>query len=416
MDGGIARRPSSRPPRLLLWTLLAALLLAAACDVGTSAELTPDGTPFQEPSPVPDAPPRPYLLGFSSVPAERTEAGYRAAFSLAGQYGELVLIPRPLPWDEFRSGGSISGTTRDTTRVETELARQYGLDLMVAVDPLDQADRGRLANLPDRMRGMTFRDEEVRKAFVAYAKYVALNYKPRYLALGVDVDMYYDANPEDFQAFRSVYSEAYDAVKAVAPETQVFVTFQLESLLGLLPWQSRHEPRWDVVQAFLPKLDVLAVSTYPGFVFSTVEQIPEQYYLQLAQHAAGRPVGIVGSGFSSQETGAGINDGSEAQQEAFVRRLFADAERLGAGFVVWFASRDPAYQLERPFDLYASIGLQRSDGTAKPAWQAWLQQVTRPLAPREAGTPAPAATPTAAPASPTPSTGSATPAPATPGQ
>src|SRR3972149_971145 len=74
---------------------------------------------------------------------------------------------------------------------EKELARENNLRLFLAIDPTEPGDRGRLANLPDELRGRDFSDAGVRAAFIAYAKYLAFNYKPAYPAPGVEGDMFY---------------------------------------------------------------------------------------------------------------------------------------------------------------------------------------------------------------------------------
>jgi hypothetical protein len=133
--------------------------------------------------------PRSFLLGLSSFPREPTDESYKQAFSLAGEVGELVLIQRSPPWSEFIHGGTLSKDTQDATQQEKALAEENGLDIFFAIDATDPADRGRLQGLPNNLTGKGFADQGVREGFLAYVKYVALNYKPRYLALGIEVNM-----------------------------------------------------------------------------------------------------------------------------------------------------------------------------------------------------------------------------------
>ena len=243
-----------------------ALLGACGGDEGHAA-----ATP--EPVATTDAslPPRPFQLGVSSLPVEASEDAYSDAFALAGRLGEVVLIQRAPPWADFVPGGSVSPRTERLTRLERDLAHRNDLRLLLAIDPTQPADRGHLAGLPDSLAGRDFSDKDVRASFIAYAKYLALNYKPAYMALGVEVDLYYARRGDAaFRNFVSVYFEAYDAVKEVSPNTLVFPTFQYENVLGILNRGAPSQPAWSLVDRFQPKLDLLAVSTFPRAAFAGI--------------------------------------------------------------------------------------------------------------------------------------------------
>jgi hypothetical protein len=196
--------------------------------------------------------PRPFELGLSSFPSEPTEESYEKAFALAGEVGELILIQRAPPWEEFAAGGTLSKNTQETTQEEVLLAEENNLDIFFGIDPTDSADRGRLQDLPDKLRGKNFADKEVRDALIAYVKYVALNYKPKYLAIGIEMNMYYERQPDDFDNFVSLYFEAYDVVKSLSPDTLVFPTFQLEAMQNLLSADDGALPEWHLLRRFEP--------------------------------------------------------------------------------------------------------------------------------------------------------------------
>lgn len=324
--------------------------------------------------------PRTLRLGFGALPAERTGQSYVQAFATAAQYADVVAIQRNPPWADFMPGGSVSDATADTTRLETALLRQYsGLKLFYAIDPTDSAvQRARLANLPggvDQAAG--FADERIRNAFVAYTAYVAKNYRPDYLAIGVEVNMLLDRNPRQFEAFLAVYREAYAVAKGASPRTKVFPTFQLEDIEGRLA--SVHPPRWSALDPFRGLMDVLAVSTYPFLTdFRDAEAIRQDYYAQLKTHFNGEIL-ISETGYPSAPIDGVAAIGTEEDQQRYLDRLLGEAEQQGMSLVVWVAALDPSFAREGTAAVFRDAGLRQTNGANKLAWTTWEEWARRPL-------------------------------------
>jgi len=317
--------------------------------------------------------PRAYAMGFSSLAQDRTDDAYIAALRTVGVNGEIVMIQRTPPWKDFMDGGTPSDQTQRAMETETRLVRENKLKLFFAVDPIDASRRDRPAKLPAEWAGYGFGRADLQTAFIAYVQWVAANYKPDYLALASEVNMYAERNGHDYQALVALYGKAYDAVKAVSPDTLVFPTFQYEDLLGVLPGEG-HLPAWQLVGQFDAKMDLLAITTYPSFAFKSVDDIPADYYAQLRQHTT-KPIVFAEAGFSSEPAGGA--SGSESEQAAFLRRLFAEADALSASFLVWYSAADPHYEMPSP--AFQHIGLLREDGGKKQAWQVWQENRRRPL-------------------------------------
>lgn len=344
--------------------------LFLACGDGEGPEATTTRA-----APEPSTRTRPFQLGVSSQPVEATEESYGDAFAMAGDLGEVILIQRAPPWADFMPGGAVSPRTERLTNLERELAEENGLQLLLAIDPTLPSDRGSLAGLPPALEGAGFADPDLRAAFVHYAKYLALNYKPAYMAIGVEVDLIYRLRGEtSFRNFLSLYFEAYDAVKEASPQTLVFPTFQYEDLLGILG-NPPSEPAWSLVDRFRPRLDLLAVSTFPGAVFDAIQEMPGDYYDGLFGRFD-EPVAFFSTGWSS-ESKHGTDQSST--QVAFLLRLFAAAERLKAPFLVWFLAQDPEAAAQNGTSRLATMGLYDADGKAKAILKVWKKNLSRPL-------------------------------------
>lgn len=346
-----------------------ALTVLAACDDAPPRNATP--------TPDANAVPRSFAMGISSLPTELTVKSYAETFQLAASIGEIILIQRTPPWEELLAG-AFSEETVLTTQRETALAKEHGLDIFVAIDPTDGSrQRDRLAGLPDELLGAGFSDPLVHQALIDYARYLAETYQPRYLAFGVEINGYQQHHPEDFERFVVIYHEAYEAVKELSPDTLVFPTFQFEELQGRLPFQNPLPPQWNLISRFEPRLDVLAVSSYPDILYPEAGSIPDSYYQQLSLYSS-RPVAISGMGYTSRARDDTTATEAEGAQAGFVRRTLDNAQQMGMPFVIWFVGQDPSFTGESALDL-SNSGLVRQDGTQKPASEVWEETSRRPL-------------------------------------
>ncbi len=364
--------------RLFPATIIVAALIFAACNgTGDSDETGPGPDVIR---PASQGPPRTVRLGLGAQPAEETREVYVDTFTTAARHAELVSIARVPPWREFFPGAEVSEGTHALMRLERDLVRQYDLALLFAIDPTDGAvQRTRIAGLPETPQPEEgFLREDVQQALVAYAIYIATNYEPEYLVLGVEINMLRARSPEQFRGFLQAYRRAYDAVKSIRPDIKVFPTFQLEDLLGQLTQQ--HPPQWEAVEAFGRRLDVLAISTYPylSSAIRLVREIPAGYYSQLRDRFAGEIL-VSEAGYASATIEGHSWVGSEREQEQFLRRLLDDAEANGFGAVVWVAERDPMQSRQGGAAVLNDVGLRFSDGADKIAWAVWEEWALRPL-------------------------------------
>lgn len=395
-------RPRASIPMALLLSGLAMLLLAGCRPEETistfaARERTVEGDP------------RAFALGFSDVPGMLTTEAYTSLFDLAANYGEAILIQRPSAWDQFLPGERVSDRLAEELAADRDAARARGLQIVAALDPFDPTQRGRLANLPAAYAGRSLADQDLRRAFVDEAEYVARVMKPDYMVLGTEINSTFERNPEGYFAFVEAYADAYDVVKAASPRTQVLVTFQFEEFMGVVPELPPHAPRWDLLDDFGDRLDLVGITSYPSFAYPTARKVPPRYYLDLADHTD-RPIAFLGVGFASTAGREGVNSGTQPEQRRFLQRLLEDADRLGAPLVIWFAANDLGFAASPPYDLLATIGLRDVTNAPKEAWPVWEAASNRPIdaaaaVARRAELDAQAATATATPepeATPTP--------------
>lgn len=333
---------------LLVGGLLSIVVFVAGCngkvdggkDQGAGSPPAAESTPPREST----------LKGVALSPKSFEPADFTDFFERAAQAGKVVAWAGD--WNEL--GGAKGGP-----RVVTELARTRGYVPVIEAQFFHQ-DGGRLLRPLDEATKRSYKDSAV-----AFAK----EYHPEYLAFGIEVNMLYEQSPAEFDRFVVFYDELYDAVKAVSSDTRVFTTFQLEKMKGLSGglFGGTNDPdkaQWRLLERF-PKADLIAFTTYPGLIYKDPADMPADYYDEIAKHTS-KPVAFTEIGWHSEASPRGW-ESSESEQAGFIGRFFGLTGSLKKEMAIWSFMYD-----QKTIEPFRSMGLRRKDGTARPAWDSWL--------------------------------------------
>ena len=368
--------------RQLSLTLCILFLTGLACGESQSIPATPENSIFDSGK---------TAYGFFPSPPEVSVESIFQLYRDMAQHADFVLIQQNTAWEEFARGAAGESQTRTDLINQVKLAGQNNLEYIFVIDALNGLNRRAFIGLPEGWEA-SFANPNVRTAYTNYALWVVRTFHPRYLGLASEINTYMDAHPEDTGNFISLYNEIYALVKAEAPETKLFVTFQWDDLNNMFPQPEEGErqplqPNWSQIEAFEPNLDIWALSTYPYFVFPFASDIPADYYTPLLART-NKPVAIAESGFSSQAVG--FAQGSPEDQVAYLNALHA---QLGPRLVFWVNTllndfnlesyaeqmkkegRDP--QDAQSLGAFAYIGLRNSNGSPKPVLKVWDEMKSR---------------------------------------
>ncbi len=353
------------------------LLASLACNGGTqSIPPTPENSIFDSGK---------TAYGFFPSPPEVSLDSVFQLFKDIHQHGDFVLIQQNTAWEDFISGTDSESQTRTDLINQVKLARQNDLETIFVIDALNGLNRRDFIGLPAGWEA-SFANPNVRSAYKNYALWVVQNFHPRYLGLASEINTYMDAHPDDAQNFIRLYNEIYALVKAEAPETQIFVSFQWDDLNNMFPQpeegsRQKFDTNWEQVEAFEPNLDLWVISTYPHFIFNNGTQIPADYYTPLLARTD-KPVAIAESGFSSQAIGA-----IQVTPEDQVAYLKTMHDQLGSRLVFWVNLLLTDFNLDSYSDYmlahgqsadgvaslgnFAHVGLLNFDRSPKPALEVW---------------------------------------------
>ena len=374
---------NSKPPKGKLmkrFTLFILILILTSLACGQSGPVTPFPTlenPASESGKT--------IYGFFPSPPKATLASIIGHYKDLGQYADFILFQHNIPWADFVASADGESKSRTDIAGQVMLARSNGLDSIFVVDPLNGLNRREFMNLPSGWEA-SFANPQVRAAFTNYTLWAVRTFHPHYLGLASEINTYMDTYPEDADNFLSLYREVYALIKAEAPETQVFVTFQWEDMNnmfeGAAEGRQKLQPNWDRIEAFEPNLDLWVISSYPYFVFPGAS-FPADYYSRILARTSKR-VAVAEGGYSSRDIG-----GVKATPEDQVAYLTAIHDQLGSRLAFW------VYLLLNDFDMesyakalkdqgvsetdlntlsmFQSLGLREADGAPKPALEVWIE-------------------------------------------
>jgi hypothetical protein len=322
--------------------------------------------------------------GFFPTPPEVSIDSVMKLYKDLGNHADFVLVQENVPWNDFVNSVDGSSQKRADIINQVTLARQNHLDAIFVVDGLNGLNRSQFSGLPFGWDA-SFANPKVRAAYTNYTLWVVRMFHPRYLGLASEINTYMDTHPSDAQNFISLYNDIYKAVKAEAPDTKLFVTFQWEELNNLISQvandRTRLQPNWDQVEAFEPNLDVWVISSYPFIAFKSGADIPADYYTPLLERSS-KPIAVAEGGFTSKPVGP-IN-GTPEDQVAYLNAIH---NQIGSRLAFWVYLLLEDFNLDsysnymkangvnstdiNTLGMFASVGLGNSDGTPKPALDLW---------------------------------------------
>ena len=331
---------------------------------------------------LPDGP-RHYLLGAVPIgapsPILTDDDVYRSIATVA-TFADCFVIRQKIDWEAYRPGGSAFPELTESIVHLWQGASESGFtSLLVELDPI--VDRHHIGPLPPAIEDHDFSSPDVRTAFRRQALEVAARVKPRYLSFGVEVNGYYESNPDDFANFVSLHQELYDEVKAISPDTQIMASFNLEALQGLLAQLggfSDHPPYWFLIDRFEPKIDAVAFSTLPFPVFYEPSQIPLDYLSRIQTHTD-LPIVLSEVGWHSYEPGGS----NQAKQHDYLvtmirRAAFTPNLRVFAWTIMYDAADGSVFD---SFPDFKFLGMLSWDGNPKEALATWKALYDVPYVP-----------------------------------
>ena len=379
----------------LIGLVVIGLVAAAGCG-GNGSGSDGDGTPA--------APTRSFAMGFTPWPYAATLQAVGDTYAKVHAHGDLIThhLDSGVPWPEAYADAPPYNAGYNAN-VEGELDQRLAntdalMPVLLAVCPLNTqrnapADYwGSSANMPrpSPWDSYDFGDQELADAYVNYLLNLIDRFAPAYCNYGIEATEYIRNHPTRANDLFGFLQAVYTAVKQVHPNLPLFISVTLQA-----PGSSDAL----LVQGYAAQIaacsDILGVSSY-GYIFyghadsGNPANLPADWLSQAQAYAPGLPLAIAESGWIAEDlviSSYSVNISGTADWQAdYVQKLLAEADRLNALFVTWFAmvdfdtlwndtlGQDPLARIWRDTGLYNETGQTRP---SLAVWDAWLARQTR---------------------------------------
>lgn len=319
-------------------------------------------------------------MGFSANPPKATTASAIATIDAWSPRADAAIMHISVPYKAL-----LSGTTPTTyvNTVNVPLANYYrgkGFPLAITVDVTDGLNRS--AEAPELVElGRSITEPAAQAVYRQYVHELASLIRPEYLGLAAETNLI------RLQAPSAVYSALVQMTNAAAVEVRGIggkLPLLYASVQADVAWGPPPAPYRGVETDFtdFPFVQVLAISSYPYFVYPDPDQIPLDYYTRLAKGRS-LPIMVVEGGWTSAAVGS--VQSSPLLQARYLRRQerLLDSAKAIAVFALNYTDIDiSAYPPQPPgsaLALFTSIGLVDTVFKPKPALATYDSIFARPL-------------------------------------
>lgn len=339
----------------MLIAIFSLSLLLAGCAEKSSpvAQTTTPTAASSESASEPTGEPVTSLKGITLTPQNFAEDDFHDFFVKAGQAGEVIAWAGD--WNE------LSNTKNGGSTVLAGLSAKYKYIPLVEAQFFTQSTGKLLRPL----------NEQIKKQYLESATAFVKKYKPKYFAVGIEVNVLYEKSPADFEEFVTFYEKVYSAIKTASPQTKVFPTFQLEKMKGLQGglFGGKNEPEkkeWFLLEKF-PHADLIVFTTYPGLIYKEPAEIPEKYYTEISSYT-NKTIAFTEIGWHSASSPVGW-ESSEEEQAQFISRFFELNKELQPELMIWSFLYD-----QNTIEPFNSMGLFGREGKEKKGWKEWKRR------------------------------------------
>ncbi len=387
-----------------------------------------------EPSPT-----RSFALAATPYRLQVTSDNAYSSFDMSGLQSHLDIVSLHmdnffgLPWDEFASQAPLPEPWLQVMAQIKSDAAALGVGIYLSLTPISGTRIQLAARAVDRNGELRVDEDwavgcynfdsgpnsdQIRISYLNYVRWMTDYFNPDFLTHGIEINLYEEACPDEFDSLIDLLNQAYDQEKDINPSMPVFPTLTANEL-----WY--HSDRYDCFPSdrtclvenlaglSLLKRDRLGISDYPIWLFKHFDPWPTEHFLALAEES-GEGIVFAETGWNTypvtipwptpEDQCQTVINSSEIIQSRYMEFLFEIADQINSDLVVWWSFRDFLVEeilvscpcqgpglwcivydsiedrgLLASWLMWGSMGLLDYDGTAKSTLNTWKQWQRRTI-------------------------------------
>ncbi len=291
------------------------------------------------------------LKGITLTPKSFDSQDFNNFFNEAKRAGSIISWSGD--WQE------LSSNQNGGPKIITELSSTYKYTPLIEIQFFAQSTGKLLRPLNEKTK------QEYKDNAVNFIK----KYKPKYFAIGIEINALYEKSPQDFDEFTTFYNEIYDSLKSASSNTKIFTIFQLEKIKGLNGGlfgdeNNKNNNQWFLINKF--KSDLTAFTTYPSLIYKNPSDIPSNYYSEIKSYTS-KPIAFTEIGWHSAPSPKGWESNQDKQSQ-FISIFFNLTKNLNKEISIWGFLYD-----QKTIEPFNSMGLFENNGNPKKSWSAWTE-------------------------------------------
>lgn len=330
------QKPSSHFSFRSVLIVLTVVALAVVLTIAIKSKQTPKKEVYVNPYET--------LVGVSISPKSFGEEDYNSFYVKVKEVGNTVSWAGP--WQDFaKTDGAPSGLAT--------LAKQKDFMPVYITGPtLDEVKKGGYETVMLNAIG-TFTAVE----------------QPKFVGLGNEIDQYYFDSPELLKKYLEAIRPIVARIKSSSADAKVFATIQYERSQGMQGglFGGKNDESKNILKDILPQLemfDFIAYTTYPGLIYKTPSELPDDYYTK-AKGLTTKPIIFTEVGWSRSAPVEGY-DGSESAQAEFIKLFRKQIKEIEPKLQIW--SFLYPQDVKTPFN---TMSLLAEDQETSPGFEAW---------------------------------------------
>ena len=240
---------------------------------------------------------RPFRMGFTAFPPDVTAQAIEQTRQFVRTNADLIAHHiEGVPWAEALRDEAFPKelmSDRETKRSMTPPGAKVYLAISPGRGELKLAEKG-TTPLPAELKGKSYDDALVKKAYLTYCRRSIEYFKPDYLCIGIEVNEIFSAGKDKWRAYVELHQHVYRELKREHPNLPIFASYTLHNLI------KQKGEMLKACQDLMPFNDFVAISFYP---FLTGETVDASFkWLEESFDSFGKPYAMVETNDTAERT------------------------------------------------------------------------------------------------------------------